>query len=211
MYRKIADFLNAWETESKATQKVLDAISDGSLQQRVFDGHRTLGRIAWHIVTTIPEMMVNTGLELDIRGAGCSRPRQGCRNSKGLCCGCGRALEAGQGQVDGPDADNRRRDVRREMAARTKRPGPDRPSDASQRTIDGADAAGRAESAGCLRAIERRMGGIRRSAAGNLRMQVATNSTNLTSAIRGIRGVQECTGYATRISGGGLLLFPTIR
>jgi uncharacterized damage-inducible protein DinB len=64
MYRKIEDFLNAWETESTLTQKVLDAVSDDSLQQPVLDGHRTLGRIAWHIVTTIPEMMENTGLKL---------------------------------------------------------------------------------------------------------------------------------------------------
>jgi uncharacterized damage-inducible protein DinB len=64
MYRKIEDFLNAWETETKSTQKVLDAIGDDSLQQRVLDGHRTLARIAWHIVTTIPEMMANTGLTI---------------------------------------------------------------------------------------------------------------------------------------------------
>jgi uncharacterized damage-inducible protein DinB len=64
MYRKIEDFLNAWETESKATQKLLDAINDNSLQQCVLEGHRTLARIAWHIVTTIPEMMGNVGLTL---------------------------------------------------------------------------------------------------------------------------------------------------
>ena len=64
MYRKIEDFLTAWETESKSTQRVLDAISDNSLKQRVFDGHRTLARIAWHMVTTIPEMMANTGLTI---------------------------------------------------------------------------------------------------------------------------------------------------
>lgn len=65
MYRKIEDFIGAWETESGLTQKLLDALTDASLGQAVADGHRTLGRIAWHIVTTIPEMMAKTGLGLE--------------------------------------------------------------------------------------------------------------------------------------------------
>ncbi len=64
MYRKIEDFVSAWETESGLTQKLLDALTDASLKQAVVEGHRTLGRMAWHLVTTIPEMMANTGLKL---------------------------------------------------------------------------------------------------------------------------------------------------
>lgn len=64
MYRKIEDFVSAWETESAATQKLLDAIDDGSLEQPVLKGHRTLARIAWHIVTTVSEMMAKTGLSI---------------------------------------------------------------------------------------------------------------------------------------------------
>jgi uncharacterized damage-inducible protein DinB len=64
MYRKIEDFILAWETESGATQKLLDALTDDSLQQQVVDGHRTLARIAWHVVTTISEMMAKTGLAI---------------------------------------------------------------------------------------------------------------------------------------------------
>jgi uncharacterized damage-inducible protein DinB len=64
MYRTVEDFMSAWETESGATQKLLDAIDDASLSRQVTDGHRTLARIAWHIVTTIPEMMARTGLEV---------------------------------------------------------------------------------------------------------------------------------------------------
>jgi uncharacterized damage-inducible protein DinB len=64
MYRKIDDFVDAWQTESGLTQKLLDALTDASLQQAVAKDHRTLARIAWHIVTTIPEMMANTGLKL---------------------------------------------------------------------------------------------------------------------------------------------------
>jgi uncharacterized damage-inducible protein DinB len=64
MFRKIEDFIAAWESESGMTQKIFDALTDEALKQAVVDGHRTLGRMAWHIVTTIPEMMANTGLTL---------------------------------------------------------------------------------------------------------------------------------------------------
>ena len=64
MYRKIEDFIKAWETESGLTQKLLDALTDDSLQQQVAKDHRTLARIAWHIVTTIPEMTARTGLAI---------------------------------------------------------------------------------------------------------------------------------------------------
>ena len=64
MYRTVEFFLNAWEVESGATKKLMNAISDASLSQQVAEGHRTLARIAWHIVTTIPEMMARTGLTL---------------------------------------------------------------------------------------------------------------------------------------------------
>jgi len=65
MYRQLNDFLESWKSEAVTTQKVLDTLTDASMSQAVTDGHRTLGRIAWHIVTTIPEMMGNTGLTLE--------------------------------------------------------------------------------------------------------------------------------------------------
>jgi uncharacterized damage-inducible protein DinB len=64
MYRKIEDFVSVWETESAATQKLLNAIDDRALEQPVLEGHRTLARIAWHIVTTVSEMMAKTGLAI---------------------------------------------------------------------------------------------------------------------------------------------------
>lgn len=62
MYRKIQDFQGAWAYESEATQKLLDALSDESLSQKVDPEGRTLGRIAWHIAQTLPEMCGRTGL-----------------------------------------------------------------------------------------------------------------------------------------------------
>lgn len=63
MFVTIASFLNDWKEESERTGQVLDALTDESLSQAVTDKDRTLGRIAWHIATTIPEMMGHTGLE----------------------------------------------------------------------------------------------------------------------------------------------------
>jgi len=64
MYRKIDDFLKAWAWETESTLKILDALSDESLDSRVGPEGRSLGRIAWHITQTLPEMCNQTGLEV---------------------------------------------------------------------------------------------------------------------------------------------------
>ena len=62
MYRSVEDFKKFWSMETQKTRQLFDAFTDQSLSQAVADGHRTIGRIAWHIVTTIPEMCSRTGL-----------------------------------------------------------------------------------------------------------------------------------------------------
>jgi uncharacterized damage-inducible protein DinB len=64
MYRSIDDFIRSWEHETQATERVLDVLSDKSLSQEISPGHRNLGRLAWHLVTTVPEMMNRTGLKV---------------------------------------------------------------------------------------------------------------------------------------------------
>jgi uncharacterized damage-inducible protein DinB len=64
MFQTIADLASAWEKESTTTQKLIDVLSDASLSQPIVEGHRTLGRITWHIVTTIPEMMERMGVSI---------------------------------------------------------------------------------------------------------------------------------------------------
>jgi uncharacterized damage-inducible protein DinB len=64
MFTKIEHFDKTFEFESGATHRVMSALTDASLGQTVIPGHRTLGRIAWHIVTTYPEMLNQTGLNL---------------------------------------------------------------------------------------------------------------------------------------------------
>ncbi len=64
MYTKLDDFFAAFKNHREANSKIFGALSDESLGQAVIDGHRTLGGMAWHIITTIPEMMSQTGLKL---------------------------------------------------------------------------------------------------------------------------------------------------
>lgn len=65
MFKTIDDFLTNWGHESGSTQKILDTLTDESLAQEVTPEDRTLGRIAWHIVTTLDEMIGQTGLEFE--------------------------------------------------------------------------------------------------------------------------------------------------
>ena len=64
MFRSIDDFAGTWAFESAGTQKLMDALTDASLPQEVHPGGRTIGRLAWHIAQTIPEMMARTGLHV---------------------------------------------------------------------------------------------------------------------------------------------------
>jgi len=72
MYRKIQDFLDRWTYETEATLKVFQNLTDASLDQRVTADGRTLGRLAWHVVQTLPEMCGRTGL--DVEGPGEDEP-----------------------------------------------------------------------------------------------------------------------------------------
>ena len=64
MFTKLSHFERAWEFESEGTLKMLRALTDASLAQAVAPEGRTLGRLAWHITTTLPEMMGRVGLKL---------------------------------------------------------------------------------------------------------------------------------------------------
>lgn len=65
MFLTIDGFIQTWEFESASTQKVLDALTDESLRQAVKPNDRTLGGIAWHVVTALPIMVGQTGLSID--------------------------------------------------------------------------------------------------------------------------------------------------
>lgn len=65
MFHTIDSFVQLWKIEAKNTQLILDACTDESMQQSVTEGHRTLRRLAWHIVTSVHEMMSRTGLKFE--------------------------------------------------------------------------------------------------------------------------------------------------
>ena len=64
MFRTIEDFQQGWAYESEATLKLLDALTDASLRQPVAPGGRTLGRLAWHIVLSLREMLGTAGVSI---------------------------------------------------------------------------------------------------------------------------------------------------
>jgi uncharacterized damage-inducible protein DinB len=64
MFTTVEDFKTGWQAQSESTRKIFSELTDDSLQQAVAADHRTLGRIAWHIVTTLPEMAERVGLAI---------------------------------------------------------------------------------------------------------------------------------------------------
>jgi uncharacterized damage-inducible protein DinB len=64
MYKTINDFLKDYKSESENTLKLLSAIDDKSLDVTVPQCKRTLGKLAWHFVSAIPEMMNQVGLSV---------------------------------------------------------------------------------------------------------------------------------------------------
>lgn len=64
MIASIAEFEQMWTLESNNTRKVFAELTDRSLAQAVTADHRTLGRLAWHITTSVGEMMNRTGLSV---------------------------------------------------------------------------------------------------------------------------------------------------
>ncbi|MFC0213531.1 DinB family protein [Paenibacillus chartarius] len=62
MFTTIQAFVEEWRNVSKNTQRVLDTLTDASLNQGSESNIRPLGQIGWHIATTIHEMISRTGL-----------------------------------------------------------------------------------------------------------------------------------------------------
>jgi uncharacterized damage-inducible protein DinB len=62
MYTTVASFLEDWKKERAATLRVLAALTDRSLAQKVDPAGRSLGYIAWHIALTIGEMGGKAGV-----------------------------------------------------------------------------------------------------------------------------------------------------
>src|SRR4029453_10103025 len=58
----VTDFKERWGGESNSTRRAIAELTDASLAQPVCDDHRTLGRISWHVIASIPDTMRRTAL-----------------------------------------------------------------------------------------------------------------------------------------------------
>jgi uncharacterized damage-inducible protein DinB len=64
MFYKISDFQKDWDIESKATLKLFRVLTDESLQYKVNEEGRTLGRLAWHLVCSLDKTLTQAGFSL---------------------------------------------------------------------------------------------------------------------------------------------------
>jgi uncharacterized damage-inducible protein DinB len=94
MFTTIAQFERVWATEAEGTRRILQSLTDESLSQQVTNDHRTLGRIAWHIVTTIPEMMEHVGIKFDEVKADSPIPSTATEMEQAFAAAAGTLLEA---------------------------------------------------------------------------------------------------------------------
>jgi uncharacterized damage-inducible protein DinB len=74
VFLKVKHFLLTWARESAETARVMAALSDESLGQRVAQGSRTLGELAWHVVVSQREILGKTGLKWDAPAMGDRAP-----------------------------------------------------------------------------------------------------------------------------------------
>lgn len=64
MLRHSKDFEKVWQYESEMTLKLFGNLTDASLTQRVTPQGRSLGKLAWHLVTSL-NMLTEAGLPVD--------------------------------------------------------------------------------------------------------------------------------------------------
>lgn len=65
MFKSIEDFKSEWSYETAATQRLMAALTDESLHQRVTPHNRSLGQLASHLTTSPHGMLTRTGLAFD--------------------------------------------------------------------------------------------------------------------------------------------------
>ncbi len=64
MNGNLTELLGYFKLEARITEKLLSQLTDASLNQRVTAKDRSLGEMAWHLVTSIPQMLRYLGLEV---------------------------------------------------------------------------------------------------------------------------------------------------
>jgi uncharacterized damage-inducible protein DinB len=65
MFFNAKHFTAVWKQESDATARLLEKLTDASLALPKEESIRTVGRAAWHVVTTMPEMAGRIGIPVE--------------------------------------------------------------------------------------------------------------------------------------------------
>ena len=65
MFRRMDDFIAAWQLEAAKTLNLLDGIPDAALDRVVAPGFRDLRRLGWHLVESLIEMPGHMGLRIE--------------------------------------------------------------------------------------------------------------------------------------------------
>ncbi|MFN3412605.1 MAG: DinB family protein [Thermoanaerobaculum sp.] len=64
MNENLTELLGYFKMEARITEQLFAHLNDASLAQRVTEKDRSLGEMAWHLVTSIPEMLGYLGLHV---------------------------------------------------------------------------------------------------------------------------------------------------
>jgi uncharacterized damage-inducible protein DinB len=64
MFRRVEDFKDTWKAEVAKTTAVFGAIPGSALDQAVNPEHRSLRRMAWHLVESAAEMPSHAGIPI---------------------------------------------------------------------------------------------------------------------------------------------------
>ncbi|MTH55212.1 hypothetical protein GKZ89_17575 [Bacillus mangrovi] len=62
MFTSKEEFIQEWQREAEATEKILNTLTDDSLRQEVAPGFNHLGGLGWHITVSVHSMLTQTGL-----------------------------------------------------------------------------------------------------------------------------------------------------
>lgn len=81
MYNKLSEFLQDWKYESESTLKVFEYLTVDTLDFKPNKNVRSPGKLAWHIVTSLGEMVHRTGLMFDATSEDAPLPSA----VKGIC------------------------------------------------------------------------------------------------------------------------------
>lgn len=65
MFTSVNDFVNEWKQEAAVTQKVLDVLTDESLNQEIASGLNSIGSLSWHIAGSIAFFPAQVGVKIE--------------------------------------------------------------------------------------------------------------------------------------------------